>query len=370
MEGTATNGTGVEGFSSSGDGVFGSSGDFSVVGQGNISSDPGSISADTGVKGTSTNANGVYGFSTNRNAGAFENNNGSFFTLYSQADNASGFPLGAVNNSTGASLTFASTGNLTISGNLFTGSGTCHTGCSAARHPLTYTPAQSLPTMEDFGEAQLVNGQAYVHLDPAYANVIDSQTNYLVFITPEGDSNGVYVTQKTSSGFLVRENRGGHSALAFSYRIVAKPLGENAIRLPMIDDRARLAAIRMGASDPRMLSVRRQPQATGPARHWSAQKQAIANNPFLTQYGALRVRVGHRPTSRARQTRSNYADADLNRSMTRAPQRGALFFATSARNGRSTPARSRRCFQSASASAAARPRAPAVSFQSANAPTS
>lgn len=292
VEGIATNGTGVEGFSSSGDGVFGSStSNFGVVGQGNVSSDPASISLDTGVKGTSTNANGVYGFSTNRNAGAFENNNGSFFTLYAQADNASGFPFEALNLATGKSMVLDASGNLSISGKITTG-GSCSVGCSATRHPLLYTSTQSLPTMEDFGEAQLVNGQAYVHLDPAYANVIDRQTNYLVFITPEGDSNGVYVTQKTSSGFLVRENRGGHSALAFSYRIVAKPLGPSVARLPMVDDSARLAAARMGASNPRMLSALRQPQAAGPARHWSAQKQAIANNPFLTRYGTLRIPGG------------------------------------------------------------------------------
>ncbi|HLW37828.1 MAG TPA: hypothetical protein VKR99_05315, partial [Candidatus Eremiobacteraceae bacterium] len=213
VEGVATSATGVEGFSSS---------NVGVLGVGNISSNPGSIGGDVGVKGTSTNANGVYGFSTNRNAGAFENNNGSFFTLFVQADNAGGFPFGASNTSTGASMTLDPSGNLSISGKITT-SGSCSVGCSVARHPLMYTPAQSLPTMEDFGEAQLVNGQAYVRLDSAYANVIDRQSNYLVFITPEGDSNGVYVTQKTASGFLVRENRGGHSALAFSYRIVAKP---------------------------------------------------------------------------------------------------------------------------------------------------
>jgi hypothetical protein len=55
----------------------------------------------------------------------------------------------------------------------------------------------------------------------------------MVFITPEGDSRGVYVTAKTSLGFTVRENQGGQSTLAFSYRIVAKPYGEHPARLQM-----------------------------------------------------------------------------------------------------------------------------------------
>jgi hypothetical protein len=47
----------------------------------------------------------------------------------------------------------------------------------------------------------------------------------MVFITPEGGSNRLYVVNKTAAGFEVHENRGGRSTLAFSYRIVAKPFG-------------------------------------------------------------------------------------------------------------------------------------------------
>jgi hypothetical protein len=90
-----------------------------------------------------------------------------------------------------------------------------------------------MPSIDDFGEAQLVSGHAYVRLSADFANVIDKNVNYLVFITPEGDSRGVYVTDKTQVGFTVKENQGGHSSLAFSYRIVAKPYGVNKPRLPM-----------------------------------------------------------------------------------------------------------------------------------------
>jgi hypothetical protein len=40
------------------------------------------------------------------------------------------------------------------------------------------------------------------------------------------------VTQKSAQGFAVRESYGGHSTLAFSYRIVAKPFGNKSPRLP------------------------------------------------------------------------------------------------------------------------------------------
>jgi hypothetical protein len=130
-----------------------------------------------------------------------------------------------------------SDGNEQITGKIFTG-GACGTGCartatSGEKRVRFYSPQESLPTVEDFGEGQLVNGQAYVRIDPAFANTMDPRANYMVFITPEGDSRGVYVTAKTSAGFVVRENQGGRSTLAFSYRIVAKPYGEHPARLQM-----------------------------------------------------------------------------------------------------------------------------------------
>jgi hypothetical protein len=96
--------------------------------------------------------------------------------------------------------------------------------------------------MDDFGEAQLVSGRAVVRLSADFANVVDQKANYLVFITPEGDSRGLYVTDKTRAGFTVRENEGGRATLAFSYRIVAKPFGVDKPRLPMESIAARRPA--------------------------------------------------------------------------------------------------------------------------------
>jgi hypothetical protein len=126
-------------------------------------------------------------------------------------------------------------GDINISG-VITTAGSCKTGCSIAHSPVKqavrfYTPRESLPTVEDFGEAQLTAGHAYVRMDPAFADTIDQNSNYLVFITPEGDANALFVSQKSGSGFAVTESRGGRDSLAFQYRIVAKPYGENAPRL-------------------------------------------------------------------------------------------------------------------------------------------
>jgi hypothetical protein len=98
---------------------------------------------------------------------------------------------------------------------------------------MSYSARTTAPVMEDFGEAQLVNGRGYVRLDPALSDVIDNRTAYHVFLTPEGDGNGLYVSQKTPAGFTVREQHGGRSTLSFEYRILAKPVDDDAKRLAL-----------------------------------------------------------------------------------------------------------------------------------------
>lgn len=97
----------------------------------------------------------------------------------------------------------------------------------------TYSSQAAQPTLEDNGEAQLVDGMARVALDPAFGATIDP-SNYMVQVTPEGMTRGVLcVTQRTPSGFVVQENMGGRSSVPFSYRIVARPYGSTAPRLPL-----------------------------------------------------------------------------------------------------------------------------------------
>jgi hypothetical protein len=127
-------------------------------------------------------------------------------------------------------------GDTYISGFLIVYGG-CQTGCVAGGKRVNavteYAPLESEPTIEDNGEATLFGGFAYVPLDPKFANVMDKNASYLVSVTPEGDCNGLYVAQRTPSGFAVRELRNGRESLGFEYRIVAKRYGERAARLPM-----------------------------------------------------------------------------------------------------------------------------------------
>lgn len=76
---------------------------------------------------------------------------------------------------------------------------------------------------EDFGTGQLVNGEAYIKVDPVLSKniYVDDKHPMKVFIQLEGDCNGVYVTEKTKDGFKVKELQNGRSNVSFSWNLVA-----------------------------------------------------------------------------------------------------------------------------------------------------
>jgi hypothetical protein len=106
----------------------------------------------------------------------------------------------------------------------------------------TYSVQSPENWLEDFGSATLSGGTAHVALDPAFAETVTASADYHVFLTPRGDSRGLYVTNVTPSGFEVRESGGGRSSLAFDYRIVAKRRGFESQRLVDVTEQMRAEA--------------------------------------------------------------------------------------------------------------------------------
>lgn len=91
------------------------------------------------------------------------------------------------------------------------------------RNRIMYCPEAPEVLFTDAGTGQLTNGKVHITIDPILARNI-SVTNerpLKVFIQLEGDCNGVYVTNKTASGFDVIELKGGTSNTSFSYQLIA-----------------------------------------------------------------------------------------------------------------------------------------------------
>ncbi|MCA9431956.1 MAG: hypothetical protein KC940_15705, partial [Candidatus Omnitrophica bacterium] len=90
----------------------------------------------------------------------------------------------------------------------------------------------------DYGFGQLENGRAVISIDPLFAETVNLQEPYHVFVQlKDSRCEGVAVEDETTSSFAVVELRNGTSNAEFSYRIVAKRRGFEEVRL---EDRSNL----------------------------------------------------------------------------------------------------------------------------------
>jgi hypothetical protein len=91
---------------------------------------------------------------------------------------------------------------------------------------------------EDFGQATLVGGEAVVPIEPIFAQTVNLDLPYHVFLTPRGDC-GLYVAEQTASSFTVRGLNGATCEIGFDYRIIAPRLDYEDLRLePAADPEA------------------------------------------------------------------------------------------------------------------------------------
>jgi hypothetical protein len=95
---------------------------------------------------------------------------------------------------------------------------------------------------EDAGSGRLQSGSVGIALEANFAAVVNSEVDYRVFLTPNGDCKGLYVSNKTATSFEVRELGGGASNVAFDYRIMAKRKGFEKLRMEDVTLRERKQA--------------------------------------------------------------------------------------------------------------------------------
>jgi hypothetical protein len=179
---------------------------------------------------------GVLGTADDAEAGAFSNDSDSYSTLEIQNGGTGGLGdvtkagaplLSAYGGKTGKGCTIDTSGTVNCEGTVTavvpTNSGERKVSLYAVQSPENW--------FEDFGSGALSNGAATIALDPTFAQTVNTGTEYHVFLTPNGDSKGLYVSRKTATSFEVREQGGGQSSIAFDYRIVAKRSGYENVRL-------------------------------------------------------------------------------------------------------------------------------------------
>jgi hypothetical protein len=89
---------------------------------------------------------------------------------------------------------------------------------------LLYAVESTEVWFEHAGRGQLVNGEVVITFDPVFAETVNLNENYEVFLTPIGDWADLYVAEMTATSFTIRA-ADGDSNIEFSYRIMAKRLG-------------------------------------------------------------------------------------------------------------------------------------------------
>jgi hypothetical protein len=102
---------------------------------------------------------------------------------------------------------------------------------------LLYAPLSPESWYEDYGRAQLVGGRVEVELDTDFVAVLGIEDGeYHVFLTPEGDAQGLYVESRSARSFIVREQQAGTSNTTFSYRVAVKNEHRQPRRLAILDE--------------------------------------------------------------------------------------------------------------------------------------
>jgi hypothetical protein len=251
IEGTSTGANGVVGTTSSTDGDSAVAG-ISNATTGHANGVYGRSANGPGVYGSSTYLNGVEGNSTAEggagivglqlNTSSKSGNGmvaesadatGQYAALFAEGLSSATYLFVALNQVTTDFCQIDSGANFACSGSADVKTVRTRHLNSSGQHVLAYAAESASATLDDVGMARMVGGVANVALDRAFASTIDRNSPYHVFVTPRGDTRGLYVSATTPLGFEVREAQGGRSTVSFDYRIVARPFDATHDRLPL-----------------------------------------------------------------------------------------------------------------------------------------
>jgi hypothetical protein len=247
----APNGLGVEGWSVSTTGInygvvggvqspdgYGVYGGGPWIGTYGVASGPSKMGGGLGfgsglwgdTEGKSGDFTAVLGTADGNYAGLFYNDSSPFATLFAinwEASNSNGIVFGAGGDGFGGQCIIGVTGDLGCNGKI----GAVQNVDGGMRKVALYSMQSPENWFEDVGSGQLSDGSAHIALDPTFAQTVNTGIEYHVFLTPKGDSEGLYVSNETPQGFEVHEQRSGRSSIAFDYRIMAKRVGYENVRL-------------------------------------------------------------------------------------------------------------------------------------------
>jgi hypothetical protein len=221
--------TGVYGASAAGTGVYGNGGSTGVYGASAAGTGVYGDGVTYGVHGYGSAGDGVYGYSADSNHAGVSGQGRT--GVYGKG--LSGGDVGVEGTTYNGSGDYAGLfyGNVRVVGNqVVTGSKSAAVNTLDYGTRALYSVESPENWFEDFGTGQLINGEAVVPIERIFAETVNLTEDYHVFVTPLGDC-ALYVDGKSPTSFAVHAMGGQSCSTAFDYRIVAKRLGFEDLRL-------------------------------------------------------------------------------------------------------------------------------------------
>jgi hypothetical protein len=175
-----------------------------------------------GVVGRSNTRDGVEGYSSASDVWAGVYGEAPHYGVFGRATTATWYGVF----SDGA---MGTTGDLWVGGNMTAVGSKSAVVRTDDGSRLLYSEESTQVWFSDYGFGTLHNGTAIILIDPVFAQTVNLQEPYHVFLQPYGNAE-LYVTDRTATQFQVHL-RDGDPNVEFSYRIVAKRLGYEDDRL-------------------------------------------------------------------------------------------------------------------------------------------
>ena len=82
------------------------------------------------------------------------------------------------------------------------------------------------------GISKLVNGKSFVAFPENFKSLIKDKTTPIITVTAIGKSNGIYIEEITSNGFIVAENNNGNSNINFNWIAIAERIDADENEVP------------------------------------------------------------------------------------------------------------------------------------------
>lgn len=96
----------------------------------------------------------------------------------------------------------------------------------------TYAPSSTTVDISTKGTGKLVNGTATITFDKNYSNLTDKNKPVIVTVSPMGETKGVYVSEVTNKGFIVKENGNGTSNASFYWIAIGEKNNAEEMNVP------------------------------------------------------------------------------------------------------------------------------------------